>query len=481
MLTTDVVLVTDDDNFAQMLGKVVNSAGYAFVRLNVTEVISELAYMKNVLVVLEAGVKGVDACDLIPEIRCCRSEHAVLMVAGKADRDHAVRAISAGAADYLVRPVCDEVLTRKIRELIVAPEQEPLIASAPPTRHAVQLARRASVTDASILITGESGTGKEVFSRFIHQHSARKNQPFVAVNCAAIPETMLESILFGHEKGAFTGAVSRKQGKFEQADGGTLFLDEIAEMPLEQQAKLLRVLQEREVERLGSTAPVKVDVRVLSATNRDLRKQVELGLFREDLYYRLNVFPLHLSPLRERREDILPLARRMIKRLSMDSDQPQIELSPVAAECLQQYSWPGNVRELENVIQRACVLKRGWVIMPSDLMLPDLDIEIISESVESAQFNEPVGVPQHPPAAQKDLPVSATVNQTFLEKLPGPARKRQEWNQLFRVLSRNNGHRSRTAEELGMTTRMLRYKLAQLREAGLDVDDLISDKAAACG
>ncbi|MRI33944.1 sigma-54-dependent Fis family transcriptional regulator [Endozoicomonas sp. OPT23] len=474
MLSNDVVLVTDDASFTTVFQSAPGVESHNFLQLSADELLGELNRLSTSLVILDASMASADACELIPVIRRAMPECAVLMVADCADRDHAVRAISEGAADYLVRPVSSDVLGRKIRELVVAPEKEFLVAAAPATRHAVQLAKRAAVTDASILITGESGTGKEVFSRYIHQTSARKKQPFVAVNCAAIPEAMLESILFGHEKGAFTGATSRKSGKFEQADGGTLFLDEVAEMPLEQQAKLLRVLQEREVERLGGQEPVKINVRVLSATNRDLRKQVELGLFREDLYYRLNVFPLHLSPLRERREDILPLVKKMISELSHETGQPRIELSPVAAECLQHYSWPGNVRELGNVVQRACVLKRSWVILPSDLMLPDSNDFMSAESQPHVEEGKVVAVPE-----EYSTLGAAEQSQLNQAKLPGPARKREEWNQLFRVLSRNNGHRSRTAEELGMTTRMLRYKLAQLREAGLNVDDLIESKASA--
>ena len=414
----------------------------------------------NGLVVVHAHLQGV-ACDYyVRQIHASRPGLAVVVMAPDASMDHAVKMVAAGAADYLVYPIEPEVLSNKLNQLLVNPDNDGLIARAPATRQAAQLAHRVANTGATVLITGESGTGKEVFAQYIHCCSERADQPFVAVNCAAIPETMLESILFGHEKGAFTGANQRHPGKFEQANGGTLFLDEVAEMPLEQQAKLLRVLQEKEVERLGSSAPIALDVRVISATNRDLAERVSSGHFREDLYYRLNVLPLHLEPLRHRREDIVPLARRIAGKMSSGCGQPAICISPQAEHVLQQYDWPGNIRELENVMQRACVMKRGWVIMPDDLMLP---VNVQSEvcSIQSKQIAE----------HEKVVNISAAFENA---RFPGSARKQREWQHLLEVLHRNQGQRNRTAEELGVTTRMLRYKLAQLRDAGIDVDALIN-------
>ncbi|KEQ16028.1 hypothetical protein GZ77_06060 [Endozoicomonas montiporae] len=397
---------------------------------------------------------------------------AVIVISPVADRQQAVELISAGAADYLVSPVDPEVLASKINQLRSIAGADGFIAHSPSTHHTAQLARRAAVTNAAILVGGESGTGKEVLARFVHGSSHRTAGPFVAVNCAAIPESMLESILFGHEKGAFTGAVSRHAGKFEQASGGTLFLDEVAEMPLEQQAKLLRVLQEKEVERLGGTEPVKVDIRVISATNRDLAECVKEGRFREDLYYRLNVFPLHLQPLRERVEDILPLAQFFLHRSSGQTGQPAPELSPEAVSALQTYHWPGNIRELENVIQRACVLKRSWVVLPEDLMLPGQSV--VSRKTDVANV---VGISDWQSGDQSEN--SSDPDRVVLESYPGPARKHQEWRHVLEVLKRHGGHRSRSAEELGMTTRMLRYKLAQLRESGIDVDSIIAGSVMA--
>src|ERR1700744_2762249 len=235
------------------------------------------------------------------------------------------------------------------------------VASAASSQRLLELARRVAASDCTVLIVGESGTGKEVLARFVHRFSARSNGPFVAVNCAAIPENMLEAILFGYERGAFTGAHTAHPGKFEQAQGGTLLLDEITEMPIGLQAKLLRVLQEREVERLGGRTPISLDVRVLATTNRRLREEVAAGRFREDLYYRLNVFPLAISPLRARREDILPLAMQLLSARCRPGEQIPA-LGADAAPLLLTYPWPGNVRELDTPLQRALILVNGPVI-----------------------------------------------------------------------------------------------------------------------
>lgn len=350
MVEEKQILLVGDARFAGVVTSALQSSN---LQISWVEDISEAGGLipepEAGLVVLSAEQRSGHCADYIKALNQLKPGLAVLVVARIANKAHAVECVSAGAADYLVEPLDSIVLQNKVEQLLVQSGRGGLIAQAPSTRHCAQLARRAAVSDASILITGETGTGKEVFARYVHENSSRSSQPFVAVNCAAIPETMLESILFGHEKGAFTGASARRKGKFEQAAGGTLFLDEITEMPMEQQAKLLRALQEKEIERLGGAEPVKVDVRVVSASNRDLQERVSQGLFREDLYYRLNVFPLHLRPLRERREDILPLANRVLRKAVVGSGQPVLELSAEAAIRLQQYNWPGNVRELENL------------------------------------------------------------------------------------------------------------------------------------
>ncbi len=355
--------------------------------------------------------------------------------------ERAVQAMRDGAADYLVKPIDTAFLLDLVKRLTrsVARPDADIVAEDPRSRELLRLARKVAAKDVSVLISGESGTGKEVLARFIHDHSARREHPFVAINCAAIPENMLEAVLFGHEKGAFTGAHQANPGKFEQAQGGTLLLDEISEMALALQAKLLRVLQEREVERLGGHRLIPLDVRVLATTNRNLREEVKAGRFREDLYYRLNVFPLEVAPLRERRGDILPLARHLIQRHS-PVGQPLPELSAEAAERLQAYPWPGNVRELGNVIQRALVLCNGGEIRPDDL-----------------HFESDVAEP----VARRGVTLDNG-------KLSSDLRS-HEYELIVKALQAGNGNRKKAAETLGISPRTLRYKLAKMRKQGLDI------------
>ncbi len=327
------------------------------------------------------------------------------------------------------------------------PAEGELVACARPSRDLVELARRVAASDCTVLIAGESGTGKEVLSRFIHVQSSRRNGPFVAVNCAAIPENMLEAMLFGYERGAFTGAHATHPGKFEQAQGGTLLLDEITEMPLGLQAKLLRVIQEREVERLGARNTVQLDVRILATTNRLLRNEVAAGRFREDLFYRLNVFPLAVSPLRERRDDILPLAMRLIaQRCRPGMRIPAI--SADAAHVLLTYPWPGNVRELDNVVQRALILVSGPVIEIEHVHFEVCDIPRSTPAMAGRNSD---AVPLRAPADLADS-IESVERQLILEAL--------------RV---GNGSRQDAAERLGISQRTLRYKLARLRNSGIEV------------
>jgi two-component system response regulator FlrC len=344
-------------------------------------------------------------------------------------------------------------------------EPEP-VAYAPSSQRLIELARRVAQSDCTVLIVGESGTGKEVLARFIHRSSPRATQPFVAVNCAAIPENMLEAMLFGYERGSFTGAHSAHAGKFEQAQGGTLLLDEITEMPLALQAKLLRVLQEREVERIGSRTPIALDVRVLATTNRRLREEVAAGRFREDLYYRLNVFPLALAPLRLRRDDVLPLAMQLLSGRCRPGDKIPA-LSAEAAHLLLTYPWPGNVRELDNLLQRALILLNGPVIRP--------------EHIQFELANEGAGITS---ALLTSSPVlsRATPTQDTATATPGhstadgnPAGSlansldQTERDLILDALRCGQGNRREAAERLGISPRTLRYKLARLREAGIDV------------
>jgi len=335
-------------------------------------------------------------------------------------------------------------------------EPEP-VAYAPSSQRLIELARRVATSDCTVLIVGESGTGKEVLARFIHRRSPRATQPFVAVNCAAIPENMLEAMLFGYERGSFTGAQTAHAGKFEQAQGGTLLLDEITEMPLALQAKLLRVLQEREVERIGSRTPIALDVRVLATTNRRLREEVAAGRFREDLYYRLNVFPLALAPLRLRRDDVLPLAMQLLTGRCRPGDKIPA-LSAEAAHLLLTYPWPGNVRELDNLLQRALILLNGPVIRPEHIQF-----ELANEGV-------PLPTPRER-AAQPATTIRVDAGTGTAEAAGSLASSldQAERDLILDALRSGQGNRREAAERLGISPRTLRYKLARLREAGIDV------------
>jgi two-component system response regulator FlrC len=350
----------------------------------------------------------------------------------------------AGAADYLVKPFEAEVLVEMIRRYVPHGDDDPeVIAEDPATRKLVNLARRVAVTDATVMISGDSGVGKEVFAQLIHRHSCRADGPFVAINCAAIPENMLEASLFGYEKGAFTGAYQSRAGKFEQAQDGTLLLDEISEMDLGLQAKLLRVLQEREVERLGGKEIVALNVRVLATSNRNMREEVAAGRFREDLFYRLNVFPLYLAPLRQRTADILPLSNRLIRRYCPEGRRVP-HLSKDAQQALVTHPWPGNVRELDNVIQRALILLAGDQIEVADLCFEE-DVVLGPCAEDTEAYDTPDG-----------------------QQCLGGGLKSREFELIMDAL-RDHGSRKEAAERLGISPRTLRYKLARMREQGIAV------------
>jgi two-component system response regulator FlrC len=312
------------------------------------------------------------------------------------------------------------------------------------------LAARVARTDATVMLTGESGTGKEVFARYIHDQSNRSRGPFVAINCAAIPDNLLEATLFGHEKGAFTGAQAAQAGKFEQANGGTLLLDEISEMPLALQVKLLRVLQEREVERVGAKKPIPLDIRVLATSNRDMAAEVAAGRFREDLYYRLNVFPLRIPSLRERPGDIVPLAKHFLS-LHGASLGKTARLAASGEAKLAAYAWPGNVREMENAIQRALIVAPGDVIEGEHLLLgtsniPSASAVLAQPAVAAVERVADAGVPtsQAVPANMKDL----------------------ERVHILETLAKVGGSRKKAVEALGISERTLRYKLKQYKDEG---------------
>jgi two-component system response regulator FlrC len=395
------------------------------------------------LVLTDVQMPGMDGHALLRSLKARWPEVPVLLMTAYGQIDLAVQAMREGAADYLPKPFEPDRLLAAVARYYRGgdePAEGDLVAVDAATRTVLDLARRVAATEASVLLTGESGVGKEVFARFIHSHSKRARGPFVAVNCAAIPENLLESVLFGHEKGSFTGANSAQAGKFEQAAGGVILLDEVSELPLNLQAKLLRVLQEKEVERVGARAPIKLDVRVFATSNRDLAAWVKEGHFREDLYYRLNIFPLEIPPLRQRRGDIESLSGHFLKRFESVVGRAGFALSPMALGDLTHYGWPGNIRELANVLQRAMILAPGTEIASEHLMLPRSATREIQDST---------------PVADLGL-------------------KDRERETILGTLRRMGGSRRKTAEALAMSERTLRHKLKQYREAGyLDGDDLL--------
>lgn len=340
------------------------------------------------------------------------------------------QAIRNGATEYLCVPPNPEIVRRIID--ISRTSGEPVVGKNSPMQALLHQVRQVARSDASVLICGESGTGKEVLAKYIHLRSARRERPFVAVNCAAIPDTLLESELFGHEKGAFSGAHARRIGKFEAANTGTILLDEVSEMPTRLQAKLLRVLQEREVDRIGGGVPVKIDVRVIATTNRDLPAELDRGTFREDLYFRLNVIPLHIPPLRERRSDIDVLAALFAKKFSDSNGLPRPVLCDTALECLRSYDWPGNVRELENVMHRSVLLGSESIITGS-VIEANLPKRLVSRAPSRAAFATHSLVGQTVDALERELVVE-TVRHT-------------------------SGNRTLAATMLGISVRTLRNKL----------------------
>jgi len=363
-----------------------------------------------------------------------------------AEADAVLRAIRAGAREFLPLPPDAELIAAML-EAVTAKDDAPVCRD-PAMRALLLRAEQLARAEASVLITGESGTGKEVLARHIHAASRRSRGPFVALNCAALPENLLESELFGHEKGAFSGAVAARKGKFEQAERGTLLLDEIGEMDPRLQAKLLRAIQEREVDRLGGTQPVKVDVRILAATNRDLSAEVRAGRFREDLYFRLNVVQLRIPPLRHRVEDILPLAAHFATRYSAANGLPDRPLAPLATARLMAHPWPGNVRELENAMHRAVLLACGR--------------EIGMEAIELTPMPDA-------PATEAAALVPAATSQPAISALVGRRMEEVERELILETLGRCLGNRTRAAEILGISIRTLRNKLAEYRGRGLPV------------
>jgi two-component system, response regulator FlrC len=461
MSDSTVLVVEDDPSLREALGDTLELAGYGVKTAADGEAaLGLLAREAFAMVVSDVQMRPMDGHCLLQQVRSRFPEVPVLLMTAYGSIEKAVRAMRDGAVDYLVKPFEAEVLLNKVGRFIAspnaaAPSQVP-VAEDLRTLEVLDLARRVARSDATVLLCGDSGTGKEVVARYLHRSSLRRDGPFIAINCAAIPDNMLEAVLFGYEKGAFTGAYSAAPGKFEQAQDGTLLLDEISEMSLDLQAKLLRVLQEREVERLGGRRLIPLNVRVLATTNRNLREEVAAGRFREDLYYRLNVFPLTLPPLRDRPRDILPLARYLIRQ-HLGSDQPLPELSPEAATRLLAHAWPGNVRELDNLIQRALILRVGDRIEEADLHFGE----------QPARAPRPILAP----ALDLELPAAPAAQDAEAElpaRLSDDLRSVEE-QRILQALREGHGGRKQVARRLGISERTLRYKLARMREAGMAV------------
>jgi len=392
------------------------------------------------LVISDMNLSQINGISLLKRIKECKTTLPVVLIADEACVNEAVEAMKFGADDFLLKP-----LTPKMMELIhsyvangsndkkkeESRKRFKIITQNEKMEKLLEIARDVADSKASIFIQGESGTGKELFARYIHHHSSRRDEPFVAVNCAALPENLLESELFGHEKGAFTGAISRKKGKFELANHGTLLLDEVTEMDYQLQSKLLRVLQEREIDRIGGLNPVPVDVRFLATTNRDIEKQIKDAKFREDLHYRLNVIPFHLSPLRERKEDIPLLAKHFVEKYCELDNRSVKGLTDEAIATLIEMPWKGNVRELENIIERAVLMCKQDLISNKDLFLTEKD-------------KQPNFVTQT---------ISQTVSLREIEK-----------NVILNTLDHTNGNRTHAAEILGISVRTLRNKMNEYRK-----------------
>jgi len=518
-----VLIVEDDPSLREALKDTLDLANYHTLTAPDVETALILLAKNNdiAMIVSDVNMGALSGHDLLHQVQLDYAHIPVLLITAYASIQDSVDAIRHGAIDYLVKPFEPKALVDIVAKQLDGREDamadEP-IATSPSSQQLLQLANRMAQTDSTVLIIGESGTGKEVLARYIHQRSPRAKQPFIAINCAAIPENMLEAMLFGYEKGAYTGAYASAPGKFEQADGGTLLLDEISEMDIGLQAKLLRVLQEQEVERLGGRKTIQLNVRVIATSNRNMQQQVANGKFREDLYYRLSVLPLQWKPLRERREDILPLAVRLLQKHAMKQKRIGVQFAESAQRSLYEYAWPGNVRELDNVVQRALILQTGDSINEQDLGLQllsathntvengsDSNLSLLESSFSSLNPLDgsrdsfiPVPNPQHSGLQDSNYRINLQDRDTSRStassadeiqntsmgidgdngvnkaKVLGNDLKKREFEIIVETLKEENGSRKNTAERLGISPRTLRYKLAKMREMGLSLDGQVA-------
>lgn len=467
MTAAKVLVVEDDAGLREALVDTLLLSGYQCTDVESGEqALLALKEDRFDILVSDIQMPGMNGLTLLRSVRVHYPQLPILLMTAYANVKDAVTAMQEGATDYIAKPFAPEVLLNQVSRYAPVqqvPSRQPVVADAA-SKELLNLAQKVAQSEASVMVLGPSGSGKEVLARYIHDQSDRADQPFVAINCAAIPENMLEATLFGYEKGAFTGAVQACPGKFEQAMHGTILLDEVTEMDMALQAKLLRVLQEREVERLGSRKTIKLDVRVLATSNRDLKQAVAEGAFREDLFYRLNVFPLRWLPLAQRPADIVPLAEHLLARHCQKAGDSVPSLDNTAQAKLLAHSWPGNVRELDNVIQRALILRHGDAIAATELIIEAEDGVAAAHALTAAAPEAPL-VSEANPAPASPAPVTDVSNEPSL----GAEMEKQENQIILSTLKACCGRRSEVAKKLGISPRTLRYKLAKMREAGIEL------------
>jgi two-component system response regulator FlrC len=454
-----ILLVEDDTDLREAISVTLRLGGVEHQAFECAEdALPAIDPEAEQMLVTDFRLPGMNGLQLLAQARERHPQLPVVVMTAYADTQLAVQALKGGALDFLIKPFMPQQLLEVIARHHPSPKpaktgmEAEIIAADPAILAVKNRCERVAGTGATVLLTGESGVGKDVFAKQIHQLSDRRSKPYVAINCAAIPENLLESTLFGYEKGAFTGAAKAQPGKFEQANGGTLFLDEIGEMPLELQAKLLRVLQDQVVERLGSLRSIHCDVRIVAATNQDLQLRVKEGKFREDLYFRLAVFPIRIPPLRERKNDILPLAEHFLVRYGRTMGRQGLKLSPASQNDLANYPWPGNVRELENAIQRALLLSDGEMIEPADIELHGTQMS--APPASSALQTQLDGTPLAYVSDQESTSSGAQDMDSI------------EREHILKVLKQVGGNRKEAVNVLGLSERALRYKLKAYKEAG---------------
>ncbi len=455
MSLAKILIVEDDSELKEALVDTLEINDFEVLSVNSAEEALVVLDDEIGMVFTDIRMDGMNGYELMMRIRAIKPYLPIVLMTAYGTIEQAVDAMKAGAVDYIIKPFEANILVEKAKAYFNrdASNIDDFVAADSAMIQLKAMAKKVAVSKASVMILGASGTGKEVLARYLHNQSNRTKHPFVAINCAAIPENMLEAVLFGYEKGAFTGAMKAMPGKFEQAQGGTIFLDEIAEMNPDLQAKLLRVLQEHEVERIGSTKTISLNIRVLSASNVNMKKALAEGTFREDLFYRLNVFPMHLPLLKERPKDVAAIAERLLQRHCGHSRVEPMFSAPAMLKLIR-YSWPGNIRELDNVIQRALVMMSGDTIQEQDIMLDDI-LSPIPSSESSADNKTEV--------------TSNTNTNTNTNTIGFLDLKARETQLIISTLKSFNGHRQKTSEALNISPRTLRYKIAKLKDDGVDI------------